>query len=210
MYLGSPISQIKPPSTTDSGCCQCSRTAVHRPCCLEPIRSHNGRLFRPPDMLAVPPTVLDGENASEYVCPDSRSNAQRCCSLMHLTMIIVNLAWYFVLNQAPNARKPSPTKFYTAVALLVFATVIFRAEVLLILGPFVLHALWSGYATLLKTVCVVLISGLISLGKSYRYPLRWLSYVFQSHHCRRGFLLLESLAYLARTRRTLLQRLPGQ
>jgi alpha-1,6-mannosyltransferase len=90
---------------------------------------------------------------------------------MHLTVIVVSLAWYFVLDQAPNARKPSPTKFYTALALLVVTTVVFRAEVLLILGPFVLHALWSGYATLIKTVGVVLISGLISLGKSARCPL---------------------------------------
>ena len=93
-------------------------------------------------------------------------------SLMHLTAIVVNLAWYFVLDQAPNARKPSPAKFYSAVALLVFTTVVFRAEVLLILGPFVLHALWSGYATFMKTLHVVLISGLISLGKSLRCPLR--------------------------------------
>jgi alpha-1,6-mannosyltransferase len=79
---------------------------------------------------------------------------------------IVNLAWYSVLDQAPNARKTAPTKFYTAVALLVFTTVVFRSEVLLLLGPFVLQALWNGSATVAKTIHVGLISGLISLGKS--------------------------------------------
>ena len=80
--------------------------------------------------------------------------------------MVVNLAWYSVLDQAPNARRISPTKFYTAVALLVFSTVVFRSEVLLLLGPFVLQALWNGNATVAKTVHVGLMSGLISLGKS--------------------------------------------
>lgn len=78
----------------------------------------------------------------------------------------MNIAFYLLWNRAPNATRPYQRNVYSAVALLTFATVVFRAELLLLLGPLVLQALWSGYAKLGKIIKVGVLSGLFSVGKT--------------------------------------------
>jgi alpha-1,6-mannosyltransferase len=71
----------------------------------------------------------------------------------------VNLALYLILVQDRKAEKTQG-----AIALLTFATVVFRSEIFLLLVPVVLQSLFLGYTSLLNIVRVGLISGLISLG----------------------------------------------
>lgn len=51
-----------------------------------------------------------------------------------------------------------------AVALLVFTAVVFRFEVILLLGPLALQLLIQGHVTLLRLIKVGLITGVTSIG----------------------------------------------
>ncbi|KAI3596152.1 glycosyltransferase family 22 protein [Moniliophthora roreri] len=76
----------------------------------------------------------------------------------------VNLATFFLVDRAPNALAPSPKRVYVAIALLVVTSVIFRAEVALLLGPIVLQYLYYRVCTLPGVIKVGLLSGLCSIG----------------------------------------------
>ncbi|KDR68602.1 hypothetical protein GALMADRAFT_146254 [Galerina marginata CBS 339.88] len=78
--------------------------------------------------------------------------------------IPVNFATYLLVDRAPNATKPSQTSLVSAISLLTFTAVVFRAEVVLLLGPFALQLLYLGQIPFLKLVKVGMLSGLISLG----------------------------------------------
>ncbi|KAI0635529.1 Alg9-like mannosyltransferase family-domain-containing protein [Trametes polyzona] len=57
------------------------------------------------------------------------------------------LALSFLIDRAPNAVRPSTQNVHRAIALLTFATVVFRAELALLLGPLALHALVRKYTS---------------------------------------------------------------
>ncbi|GLB40722.1 putative alg9-like mannosyltransferase family protein [Lyophyllum shimeji] len=78
-------------------------------------------------------------------------------------LLPVNIATSLLIDRAPNKTKPSDRSITAAVALLTFTTVVFRAEVLLLLAPLVLQSLLHRHITLPKVVKVGLISGLLSL-----------------------------------------------
>jgi alpha-1,6-mannosyltransferase len=85
--------------------------------------------------------------------------------------MVVNLAWFLVLDQPPGAKKHAAGSVHAAIALLVFTAVVFRAEVLLVLGPFILQALFLGKSSIWSIFKSGLVSGLASLGSllSYMY-----------------------------------------
>ncbi|KAK7466066.1 Dol-P-Man:Man(7)GlcNAc(2)-PP-Dol alpha-1,6-mannosyltransferase [Stygiomarasmius scandens] len=78
-------------------------------------------------------------------------------------LLPVNIAAYLMLDRAPHATRPSPYKIYTVIALLTGAGVIFRSELVLLLGPLVLQVLWQGYISFWDTIRVGLISALASI-----------------------------------------------
>lgn len=77
------------------------------------------------------------------------------------------MASYLLINRAPNSLKASTASFNTAISLLVFTAVVFRAEILLLLGPFALQSLAQNHTTLRNLVKIGLISGVFSLGEIF-------------------------------------------
>ena len=77
---------------------------------------------------------------------------------------LVNVALYCLYDRAPNAIRPTRSKVHTAIALLTFTTVVFRSELLLLLGPVVLQALYQGYTSLTRVIKVGIVAGLASAG----------------------------------------------
>ncbi|KAF8895998.1 alpha-1,6-mannosyltransferase subunit [Infundibulicybe gibba] len=75
----------------------------------------------------------------------------------------VNVATALLLNQAPNSHYPSKRKLHTAISLLTLATVVFRAELLLLLAPLVLQSLVQGRTSLRNLFIVGLFSGTVSV-----------------------------------------------
>ncbi|THV06315.1 hypothetical protein K435DRAFT_960579 [Dendrothele bispora CBS 962.96] len=78
-------------------------------------------------------------------------------------LLPVNIAAYLMLERAPQATRPSPSRISTAIALITGAGVIFRSELVLLLGPTVLQSLWKGYISFWDTVRVGLLSALCSI-----------------------------------------------
>ncbi|KAK7027254.1 Dol-P-Man:Man(7)GlcNAc(2)-PP-Dol alpha-1,6-mannosyltransferase [Paramarasmius palmivorus] len=76
----------------------------------------------------------------------------------------VNLATYCLVDRAPNALWPTPKRVYTAIALLVSTSVIFRAEIALLLGPIVLQYWYLRVCTLPGVIKVGFLSALCSIG----------------------------------------------
>lgn len=77
----------------------------------------------------------------------------------------VNIASALLLSRPPNSLKPSPTNVYTAIALLTSTAVIFRAELVLLLGPLVLQCLILKYVPFSGVVKLGMIVGLLSTGE---------------------------------------------
>lgn len=80
--------------------------------------------------------------------------------------LLVNISSYLLIDRAPHATRPSAKSVQAAIALLTFTTVVFRVEVLLLLGPLVLQALLLGHASLSNIVKTGVLSGAISLGQA--------------------------------------------
>lgn len=78
----------------------------------------------------------------------------------------VNLSTYLILDRPPNARRPSVKNISTAVSLLTFTAVIFRAEVALLLAPIVLQSLYLRYIGFFSIVKVGFFSALAAIGMS--------------------------------------------
>ncbi|KAJ7592689.1 glycosyltransferase family 22 protein [Mycena floridula] len=79
----------------------------------------------------------------------------------------VNLGMYLVLDRAPNSKRPSTKSVGTAISLLTFTAVVFRAEVLMLLAPLTFgYVLVTRYIGLYSVIKVGLISGLASIALS--------------------------------------------
>ncbi|KAI9000476.1 Alg9-like mannosyltransferase family-domain-containing protein [Trametes punicea] len=74
-----------------------------------------------------------------------------------------NVAIYFLVDRAANSARPSRKNVHRAIALLTFATIVFRAELILLLGPLVLQALIRRYTTFANVVKVGLVTGVLSI-----------------------------------------------
>ncbi|KAL6298546.1 Alg9-like mannosyltransferase family-domain-containing protein [Sparassis latifolia] len=75
----------------------------------------------------------------------------------------VNVALSYLVNRAPNSTRPSRYSIHWAIALLTFTAVVFRSEVVLLLGPLVLQAVVRRYTTLTNIIKIGLIAGLSSV-----------------------------------------------
>ncbi|KAG7089167.1 hypothetical protein E1B28_010872 [Marasmius oreades] len=78
-------------------------------------------------------------------------------------LLPVNLATYLLLDRAPNALNPSPRNVYTAISLLTFAGVVYRAELALLLAPISLQALYQGSCSLTGLAKCGIITGAVSI-----------------------------------------------
>ncbi|KAH9885786.1 Alg9-like mannosyltransferase family-domain-containing protein [Cubamyces lactineus] len=74
-----------------------------------------------------------------------------------------NLALYLLIDRAPNSTRPSKANVHRAIALLTVATVVFRAELLLLLGPLVLQTLVRKYTTFGGVLKTGLLAGGLSV-----------------------------------------------
>lgn len=120
-------------------------------------------------MHAVSPTLLDESDATEHVrSPPRYVSSSSSTGYKDRTVTpqcsVVNIALYCLHDRAPNALRPSPRKVHIAIALLTFACVVFRAELVMFLGPLVLQSLMSGYTTLKNVIKVGLVAGVASVG----------------------------------------------
>ena len=111
-------------------------------------------------------TILDRPHAPKYVRPIAWYVINNICAalLFDKYTLLVNIALCRLWDRASNATKPTRNGIDTSIALLVFAGVVFRAEVALLLAPVVLQALWCRYARLTRVIKVGLLSALISIG----------------------------------------------
>lgn len=79
------------------------------------------------------------------------------------------MAYGCLLNRAPNSTKPSERKVSTALALLTFTSIVFRAEVALLLAPLALQALLAGWISLRRLLKTEIVAGLVSMCQSNAY-----------------------------------------
>ncbi|KAI0750080.1 Alg9-like mannosyltransferase family-domain-containing protein [Daedaleopsis nitida] len=77
-------------------------------------------------------------------------------------LIPANVALYLLIDRAPNSTRPSQSSVHWAIALLTFATVVFRSELLLLVGPLALQAILR-YTSLYSVVKTGLIAGSLSV-----------------------------------------------
>lgn len=75
----------------------------------------------------------------------------------------MNLAIYLLINRAPNARRLSKSAVRWAIGLLTFTAVVFRSEVVLLLGPIVLFLLLNDPSSLFDILRVGIFSGITSM-----------------------------------------------
>ena len=80
--------------------------------------------------------------------------------------IPVNLAFYYILNRMPNATKPSPDNVLKAFSLLIFTSVVFRAEVAVLLASLIIQAFILRWVTFGEALRTCMLSGLSSIGVS--------------------------------------------
>lgn len=78
----------------------------------------------------------------------------------HWITVTVNIGLGYLITDSPKGAK-------RAIALYTLVTVILRAEVILLLGPLVLQALWTGRASFTSILVTGITVGFISLGILY-------------------------------------------
>jgi hypothetical protein len=148
---------------------QCLESNLPQRCCLPTFRQADRPSLRPALRHAVPSPILDGAYSTQHVCPPTWwVFFQSLFGLEELTILSVNIAHALLLDRAPHSTKPTRRAVHAAIALLTFTTVVFRSEVLLLLGPLVLQAMVQGYTSLINIITFGLVSGVLSLGDYYQ------------------------------------------
>jgi alpha-1,6-mannosyltransferase len=111
-------------------------------------------------------SVLDGQNTTKHVCivPWCGSLALLRKQSADPVPSSVNVAISFMIPNAPARASPTQPRLLTAISLLVFAGVVFRSEVALLLVPVAIHAM-SFVVPPLRVIKTGLISATVSIGK---------------------------------------------
>ncbi|OSC97695.1 glycosyltransferase family 22 protein [Trametes coccinea BRFM310] len=78
-------------------------------------------------------------------------------------LIPANLALYMLVDRAPNSTRPSKENVHRAIGLLTFASVVFRAELALLVGPLAVQAIVRQYTSIANVVKVGLLTGTVSV-----------------------------------------------
>jgi hypothetical protein len=81
--------------------------------------------------------------------------------------LLVNLAFYLLLDSGTRGVRTSTTRASWAVALLAFAAVVIRAEIAGLLGLLSIQLLSNGSLSLTRLVKIGIISSLVSVGMSF-------------------------------------------
>ncbi|KAI1797080.1 Alg9-like mannosyltransferase family-domain-containing protein [Ganoderma leucocontextum] len=76
-------------------------------------------------------------------------------------LLPANVALRLIIDRAPNSTRPSKSNIHWAIGLLTFTIVVFRSELLLLLGPLALQSIIR-YTSLYNVIKVGLVSGIIS------------------------------------------------
>ena len=79
----------------------------------------------------------------------------------------MTLAYAKILDRQPNALRPSPAKVRSALTLLIFSSVVFRAELGLLAGALAFQALLASWIGLRELISSGLIAGAGSICTSY-------------------------------------------
>lgn len=115
-------------------------------------------------MLAIPLSFLDGTDDTEHVCYNTQCVFPFSFLWQYLTAYIVNYAIYTLADRWVEGRRPTKISIYSAVSLVAFAGVIFRAELALLLGALSIHLLASERIGFNKLVQVGLRAVYASIG----------------------------------------------
>lgn len=91
------------------------------------------------------------------------------------------MAYAYLLSRCLGASKPSEQKVSVALALLTFAGVVFRAELVLLFAPLALQMLLSGWISLRNFLKAELIAGLFSICQSIANSYNDPSHLFSKH-----------------------------
>ncbi|OJT14972.1 hypothetical protein TRAPUB_8415 [Trametes pubescens] len=78
-------------------------------------------------------------------------------------LLPANVALYLLVDRVPNATRPSQENLHRAIAILTFASVVFRSELVLLLGPLVLQAIVRQYTSIANVLRVGIIAGTLSV-----------------------------------------------
>lgn len=115
----------------------------------------------------------------------------------------VNVATSFLIPNAPSHTSPTQPKLLNAISLLVFTSVVFRAEVAVLLAPIALHA--ARVVPLARLIKTCTVAAALSIGegehRSDCYPLIGGK---RRAHSPCGLLFLGSISPMAGTVRGLL------
>lgn len=84
--------------------------------------------------------------------------------LLILSCRVVNIALSRIIGHNPVSVGQVKRSYKVAIGLLTFTTVVFRAEIALLLAPLVLQSLLKRKLTILEVIKVGLYSGLPSIG----------------------------------------------
>jgi alpha-1,6-mannosyltransferase len=86
-----------------------------------------------------------------------------------LSCRVVNIALSRIIGHNPVSVGQVKRSYKVAIGLLTFTTVVFRAEIALLLAPLVLQSLLTRKLTILEVIKVGLYSGLASIGTMLIY-----------------------------------------
>lgn len=165
--------------------CKCSRSRLPSSRSREKIRLRYKCPFHRHYLQPVPSAVLDGSHYSQHVrtCP--------MCVLFLYFMLnrkplpIVTVGFSYMINRMPHTKRPSPMEIIVAVSVQVFASVVLRAEVSLLVGFLVFQCFLSGWMTLVRLLKVCFIAGLLSVGSYYpNLNYRYIYFAFSDNSCR--------------------------
>lgn len=114
--------------------------------------------------------------------------AQHQHGFIFLILPPVNIASFLLVDCAPKAHAPPRRNLAFAIGLLTFAAIVFRAELVLLLGPLVLQSLFLGHISFVEIIKTGVIAGVPSLGQLY---FRFISFSMDSLPSAVGHRLLQ-------------------
>ena len=165
-----PSAESTPYSSAGARDCQCLWSYSHPPGCVSLVGWINRIPVDLAHLHAITPTVLDGQDAAKHVrvvpwCVGPLSVSH---GVLTPCLTPVNVAFSFLIPNAPTRAFPTQPRLLAAISLLVFAGVIFRSEVALLLAPIVTHAIFV--VSPVRLIKTGVISAMLSIGKDGHRP----------------------------------------